>query len=186
MTGSAIVLYGPPASGKSAITSELSALHPDFVLFRRIKIGGGCRDGYRDAAESEVDALHREGLVLYENTRYGNTYLVDQPELGRMIDTGLVPIVHVGQLAGVRAIQQYSAAWLAVLLWCSRATTAKRVRARASGDLDARVAAWDETARDIKNRRAGDFALHIDTTRSSAATAAITIHAALSGPIGGR
>ena len=80
-----------------------------------------------------------------------------------MFARGLVPIVHMGQLAGIRALKTYPAAWLSFLLWCPREVAEKRARERGDPDLAARLAAWDETAQDLERVDPGDFSLRLRT-----------------------
>lgn len=167
-----MILYGPPASGKDTITAELARLDPRYVLFRRLKIGGGNTNGYRLAGQDDLAQLHAEGHVLYQNERYNSTYVVDRPQLSEMLTAGRVPVVHLGQIAGVRAVAAFPARWVTVLLWCSRETTARRARARGSTDIDARLAAWDETFADFKQAGASDFLASIDTDTISSEEAA--------------
>jgi guanylate kinase len=172
----AIVLYGPPASGKDTVTAELVRLDARYAPFQRLKVGRGNPAGYRLGTLNDLARLRAESAVLYENERYGNTYLVDVPELAWLLDAGRTPIVHMGQVAGVRSVVRYPARWTAVLLWCSRHTTAERAQARGSGDVDARLAAWDETVVDLEGGRDVDFTGRIDTDIVQPATAAAMIH----------
>jgi guanylate kinase len=69
----------------------------------------------------------------------------------------------MGQLAGIRALKTYPAAWLSFLLWCPREVAEKRAREQGGPDLAARLAAWDETAQDLERADPGDFSLRIRT-----------------------
>ncbi|MBW0270073.1 hypothetical protein ATM97_02920 [Nocardia sp. MH4] len=168
MSCAGIVLYGPPASGKDTVTAALTALEPRAQLFRRLKIGSGRSAGYRMGEIQDLVELESSGGVLYANRRYGATYVVDRPELERMRSEGLIPVVHLGQPEGVTALldAELSANWLVVELWCPRNTAAERIVARDTGDLEARLTAWDETA----HLTAPD--LRIDTAETAAGDAA--------------
>jgi guanylate kinase len=172
----AVILYGPPASGKDTITAELTRLDSRYAPFQRLKIGSGKTDGYRLASPAHLAQLHADNAVLYQNQRYGNTYVVDELHLAAMLATGQTPIIHLGQLAGVRAVTRHPARWIAVLLWCARQTTAERARARGSADLDARLAAWDETLEDLQQATDADFFGRIDTDSTTPDAAAKMIH----------
>ncbi|GGM34664.1 hypothetical protein GCM10012275_02400 [Longimycelium tulufanense] len=171
-----VILYGPPASGKDTITQELTRLFPECVYYRRLKVGGGRTYGYRFTTAAAVDDLVRRGLVIYENERYGNRYLVDRPYLDELFASAAIPVLHLGQIIGVKAVRRYPASWLAVLLWCPREVSAERARARGSSDVSARIAAWDETARDIELNGTGDFDIRINTDQHSPGEAAQIIH----------
>jgi len=166
MTDHGVILYGPPASGKDAVTHALVRLDSTFRHYQRLKAGTGRTTGYEMIGEAALAEIQR-GDVLYENTRYGNRYLVDRPRLRELFETGVFPVVHIGQIAGIRAIvSSYPARWLAVMLWCSRETSRKRASARQySSDITSRLDAWDETERDVSEHGSADFALCIDTER---------------------
>lgn len=168
MSRAGIVLYGPPASGKDTVTAALTVLEPRAKLFRRLKVGSGRTAGYRMGEPRDLVELESSGGVLYANRRYGATYVVDRPELEQMRAEGLIPVVHLGQPEGVTALldAEPSATWLVVELWCPRETAAERIVARDTGDLEARLIAWDETA----HLSAPD--LRIDTAETAAADAA--------------
>lgn len=178
MKRSGVILYGPPASGKDTDTAALSQLDPRYVLFDKLKVGTG-QNGYRVAPLAELERLRREGLVIYENERYGNIYVVDCPALDQVFARGLIPVVHMGQVAGVRALMRYPADWLSVLLWCPRNVTEQRAIARGSTDVPARLTAWDETLVDIEQRQRSDFALNIHTDEHDPLDVAKVIHAQL-------
>jgi guanylate kinase len=179
MPPSGIALYGPPASGKDTVTQALTALDARYVHFRRLKAGGGRTDGYRICTNKHLDDLRDQGLIVYENVRYESRYAIDRPSLDALLARGLVPVVHLGQLAGVHALARYPALWLPVLLRCRRTTAAQRAQQRGSTDITARLEAWDDTERELVDARPDDFALRVDTDRSSPAQAAQAIDAQL-------
>jgi guanylate kinase len=177
MTPTAIILYGPPASGKDTITDALIRLDSRYVRYRRMKVGSGKTDGYRLATADQLSQLRASGQVLYENYRYGNTYVVDQPHLMSLLTAGHVPIVHLGQIVGIEPVTRYPARWVTVLLGCSRETTARRAQARGSADLDARLAAWEDARADLRGADAATFSGRIETDTTAPEAAAGTIHA---------
>lgn len=147
MSTRGIILYGPPASGKSTITDELTALDSRVRLFPRAKCGPGRVAGYRMISPDELDRLRSSGEVIWENTRYDATYVVDRDTLRSMGAGGYIPVVHLGQTAAVDAVvgDPAVAAWTVIHLWCPRDIAAQRVAARGTGDVAARLQAWDET-----------------------------------------
>jgi guanylate kinase len=177
MPPSGIALYGAPASGKDTSTQALSELDNRYVHFRRLKAGGGRTEGYRLCTHTEIEDLRNRDLIVYENARYDSLYAIDRPALDEIFARDLVPVVHLGQLAGVRALARYPALWLPVLLHCRRDTAEQRARERGSNDISARLHAWDETERELAHARPDDFALRIDTDRTSPVHAAQTIDA---------
>ncbi|MGC9667701.1 kinase [Planosporangium sp. 12N6] len=181
MISAGIALYGPPAAGKDTITAALHRLDPRYVGFGKLKLAEehGDSTGYRITTEDELAALRATGQVIYENARYRNRYIVDRPGLDAAFAAGHIPVVHMGQVAGVRALLAYPAAWTTVLLWCPREVTAERARLRGSRDIDARLTAWDETATDLRTATPDEFALRIDTDRHTPDVAAALIDAAI-------
>lgn len=159
-----VILYGPPASGKDTVTQALTELDPTFWHFPPLKVGSGRSDGYQLIKEKEAGELRERGAILYESARYGNRYLVDQTRLDAALRSGHIPVLHAGQVSAVRAVSSYPAYWLCVLLWCSREVAKRRALHRGgSTDIELRMLAWDETARDIEEHGAYDFMLRIDT-----------------------
>jgi guanylate kinase len=146
----AVILYGPPAAGKDTVTKALTELDPRYALFQRLKIGSGKTSGYRMGTTEQLATLEAEGGVVYSNSRYGNVYVVDRPGLDEMFGAGLIPVLHLGQIEGVRAVvDAYRAQWTTVLLWCSQEETADRSVGRGDADTEARVKAWQATQDDV-------------------------------------
>jgi guanylate kinase len=171
-----IILCGPPASGKNTITQELSILSPRYILFRKLKAGQGNGATYRHTTCEEIHELRNSGNLLQSSQRYGNVYAVDREELEAMFARDTVPVIHIGDLAGVRALQAYPAAWLSVLLWCPRLVTENRLRDRGANDTAIRLTAWDEAACDLSGSQPGDFDLRIDTEQHTPGKIAQIIH----------
>lgn len=168
MTG--VVLYGPPAAGKDTVTVALHQLDARYRLFRRIKHGPGRTAGYRMVSAEQLEQLRRDGEVIWENHRYGATYVVDRAQL--LADAAAaVPVLHLGQLPAVDAVRAAVPAigWLTVELWCPRAVAAQRIRARGTGDDEARLAAYDQTD------RLDEAALRLDTTTLTPEQAAAAV-----------
>ncbi len=105
------------------------------------------------------------------DARYGARYAIDLPELTARL-RHQIPVVHLGQLAAIDAVRRATpnTYWLVASVWCDRTEAARRIAARATGDTNARLAAWDETA----TPAAPDLSL--DTTTTTPALAAQTIH----------
>jgi guanylate kinase len=122
-----IILYGPPASGKDTITACLSDQDPRLAPFARLKIGEGRSQGYRMGTPEQLRQLEAAGDVVYRNDRYQSVYLVDRPGLDAAFAEDHIPIVHLGQIAGVTALTTgYPATWLTVQLDCPREVTLQR------------------------------------------------------------
>lgn len=179
MPASGIALYGAPASGKDTVTQALTAFDARYVHFKRLKAGGGRTEGYRICTSEQIDDLRDRELIVYENVRYDSRYAIDRPALDAVLARDLIPVVHLGQLAGVHALIRHPALWLPVLLHCGRATAALRAQDRGSVDIQARLRVWDDTAQDLAHAHPDDFTLRIDTDRTSAASAAQLIDAEL-------
>mgnify|MGYP003423388411 CR=1 FL=1 len=169
-----ILLYGPPAAGKDTVTSALTALDPRYQLFPRLKVGPGRTAGYRMASGADLDALRVAGGVIWENQRYGSVYVIDRPELGDRL-TRHVPVLHLGQVEAVDAVRAapVDARWVTVSLSCPRDVAERRIIARATGDTEARLRAWDETAPFL------GADLSINTADTLPDAAARTIHQAV-------
>lgn len=142
-----VILYGPPAAGKDTITAALVGLDACFQLFERIKSGPGRTTGYRMKTDSDIAELRAAGEIIWENARYGATYVIDRPTLREMIRTGVTPVVHAGQPEVVDAVLAATPGnrWTVVALTNSRDTAYARIVQRATGDTGERMAAWDAT-----------------------------------------
>ncbi|MFJ9810734.1 guanylate kinase [Streptomyces sp. NPDC101158] len=167
MTGGAgVILYGPPAAGKDTVTAVLTELSPRYAQFARLKVGTGKSAGYRAGTVEQLRDLEASGRIVYANSRYGNTYVIDVPGLDAAFAAG-VPVVHLGQVDGIRAlVSGYPADWSVVLLWCPREATAERSAGRGDSDTPARLAAWDATRQDLDTHPGMVWDLTVDTTAS--------------------
>ncbi|MER5642180.1 HAD family hydrolase [Kitasatospora sp. NPDC002227] len=179
-----VILYGPPAAGKDTVTRALAALDPMFSLFSRVKVGPGRSAGYRMGTPEQLEELRAAGAVVYENSRYDSTYVTDRPGLDAAFAAG-VPVMHLGQVDGVRAVLDgYPAQWLTILLWCPRKVTETRSTGRGDVDTPARLAAWDATQADLDTNPNFHFDLTIRTDEVGPEAAAAQIHQALTAPRG--
>ncbi|MEV6439836.1 phosphotransferase-like protein [Streptomyces anulatus] len=167
-----VILYGPPAAGKDTVTAALTELSPQYMQFARLKIGAGKSAGYRMGTTEQLRELEAEDAVLYANSRYGNTYAIDRPGVDTAFAAG-VPVVHLGQVDGIRAlVDSYAASWSVVLLWCPREVAEQRSAGRGDSDTAARLAAWDATREDLDAHPGMTWDLTIDTTEAAPQDAA--------------
>jgi guanylate kinase len=177
-----VALYGPPAAGKDTVTAALATLDERYVHFDRLKVGTGTGNGYRYTTAAALARLRAGGLVVYENSRYGNTYAVDRPRLDDITGAGRIPVVHLGQVAGITALRTgYPARWLTVLLWCPRDVSSARLRHRGSSDIAARLQAWDETRADLTAEGLGEFTMAVRTDHRQPEAVADAVHRAVTG-----
>ncbi|WP_420118268.1 kinase [Micromonospora sp.] len=141
-----VILYGPPAAGKDTVTQELVKLGNDYAPFRRIKVGRGRTDGYRMGTDADIERLRASGDILWENERYGSTYVVDYSALVTELSLR-IPVLHLGQPDGITAVRSAfpPSSWVVVYIWSSRSVAAARIKARQTGDTAERLAAWDAT-----------------------------------------
>ncbi|MFE0448621.1 phosphotransferase-like protein [Streptomyces fungicidicus] len=159
-----VILYGPPASGKDTVTAALSELDTKYVQFERLKVGRGKAVGYRMGTAEQLRELEAAGDVVYANARYGNTYAIDRPGVDGAFAAG-VPVVHLGQIDGIRAlINGYPADWSVVMLWCPREVTEQRSAGRGDSDTAARLTAWDATREDLDAHPGMMWDLTVHTT----------------------
>lgn len=166
----AVILYGPPAAGKTTVTNALTTLDPTYQLYRRLKVGTGRTDGYRMTTSSHVERLRSMGVVVWETHRYGALYVIDRVTLTEMV-TACIPVLHLGEAEAVKAVMDsVETQWMTAWLWCPRNIAATRITARGTGDTAARLHAWEETGALPKAHIA------INTAEVGPADAAAVIH----------
>ncbi|MGC5400773.1 phosphotransferase-like protein [Streptomyces sp. DT20] len=167
-----VILYGPPASGKDTVTAALNELNSKYAQFARLKVGTGKAAGYRMGTAKQLHELEAAGDVVYANARYGNTYVIDRPGVDAAFAAG-VPVVHLGQVDGIRAlVNGYPADWSLVLLWCPREMSEQRSRERGDSDTAARLEAWAATREDLDTHPGTAWDLTVDTMAAAPQDAA--------------
>ncbi|GHE54768.1 hypothetical protein GCM10014715_04770 [Streptomyces spiralis] len=175
MNHSGVILYGPPGSGKDTITAELARLRPEYALFQRLKAGPGRTTGYRLTTAQHIEEMAQAGGILYRNSRYDAEYAIDRGEVSALVDAGRIPVLHMGQVAGARAVAAFPINWVRVLLWCPEEITRRRCAARGDKDLDARLKVWHETRQDLLDHAPEPWSLVIRTDQVGPAQAAQAI-----------
>ncbi|MFE2727079.1 HAD family hydrolase [Kitasatospora sp. NPDC059327] len=174
-----VLLFGPPASGKDTVTATLTQQDQRYRQFERLKVGTGRTAGYRMGDPELLEELRASGAVVYENSRYDSVYVTDRPGLDEAFAHS-VPVMHLGQIDGVRAVHDgYPAQWLTVLLWSPREVTEARSTGRGDADTPARLAAWDATRADLDDNPDFRFDLTIRTDEVGPEAAAEQIRQAL-------
>ncbi|MBM4574845.1 kinase [Rhodococcus hoagii] len=149
MSRRAVILYGPPGAGKDTVTAALARRNPAYRLAQRLKAGPGRTDGYRMTTLESIDSLTSAGHILWRNDRYSSTYATDRPHLDQMLDEDLIPVLHLGQPEAIDAVAAAAPdiSWTVAELWCPREVSLARTTARGTGDIDQRMAAYDQTPR---------------------------------------
>lgn len=162
-----LILYGPPASGKSTITRLLEE-GGGYRPFQRLKVGPGRTEEYVMVTRATLNQLRSAGDVIWENVRYGATYAVDTGRLRSAVDQPSLPVLHLGQPEAVAAVTAIfpPETWSIAELWADVVETESRLLTRKEFGVQARLEAWAKTpqlaAPDIR----------IDTTQCSPPEAA--------------
>jgi guanylate kinase len=177
----AIILYGPPTSGKNTITAALTRADPRYAYLAKLKVGTGRSEGYQAISHEALNQLRRIGRLAVETHRYGNIYAVDRADIEAMIREDLIPVVHMGNITDLKSLSRTDPGmWFHVLLRIPREVCEQRSRHRGDRDTEARLQAWDETIADLRDNDDGStFHLDIDTNLTSTHVTAEAIIAAL-------
>jgi guanylate kinase len=81
-----------------------------------------------------------------------------------MIGREIVPVLHLGQTAGVEAVVNgFPLDWLVVGLWCSRVEATRRLAGRLDDRSAERLSMWDLTAAEVRTADPHIFGLAINT-----------------------
>ncbi|MFP3990303.1 guanylate kinase [Streptomyces sp. E11-3] len=162
------------------MTAELARLRPEYTLFERLKAGPGRTTGYRLTTADHIEELSRAGDLLYRNARYGADYAIDRPGVSALLQSGRVPVLHMGQVAGASAVATFPIQWVKVLLWCPLEVTEQRCEGRGDKNVDARVKVWHETRQDLLDHAAEPWSLVVRTDQLSPVQAARAVDEARS------
>jgi guanylate kinase len=123
-------------------------------------------------SQAQLEEVRAGGGALRETRRYGAVYVIDLPEIKRMLSRREVPVLHVGQPADVAAVISAlpGADVTVAALECPRDIALERIEARQTGDTAARLAAYDATPPLI------GADVQVDTGKVDAQDAAVIIH----------
>lgn len=174
-----ILLYGGPAAGKDTITTALTRSHPRYTQFTRRKHGRGRSTGYRIISDVELTATQASpDEIVWQNSRYGATYLITRADLKDALSSNQVPVLHLGQPAAIDAVTRAEPGtdWLIVELYCPPDVALARIQQRPTGDHTDRQQALAATPR----LTSADLVINTATTAPEQAAAAI--HSAFVAP----
>ncbi len=174
-----VILYGPPGAGMNTVTAALCMQGTQYAHFRRLKVTIHPEAEYRCTTVGRLNALEGAGLLLYRTSRHGAEYAIDSPELTALCSSGRIPVVRVGQVAGLFALDAYPLHWVRVLLWCPREIIAARFLRQGDSDVPGRLEAWAQTREDLVRSPAAIWTLALGTDHTSPSQAAARIHAAV-------
>ncbi len=132
---SGLVLYGPPASGKSSVASALGK-QSGWCRYRLLK-SGPSNESYR--------ALSSQHQPIWQADKYGRTYAIDESGFAD-IPGGQSVVIELGEATAVEAVRRLPIEWTVAHLWCPRSTAVDRMQARGDEDISDRLTAWDNTA----------------------------------------
>ncbi|MGY4101310.1 kinase [Nocardia sp. R16R-3T] len=122
-----------------------------------------------------LDLLAEHGQIIWQNERYGSRYVIDRGHLLEMISADAIPVIHAGQPEVISAVRSAfpQTTWIIAQLWCPPDIARSRIVERGTGDVDARLAAWEATP------LLEDAHLNIDTSLSAPTESADAIRRAM-------
>jgi guanylate kinase len=144
-----LLLYGPPASGKTSITRLLHELDSTVTLFPTYKIGNGSCEDYRFTTEAHYLSLKQAKQIVFANRRYNNKYFVDLPTLTKLQAADKKVVLHIGgvsKMSFLRLRKALPEKWLFVELQNSLEVCKKRTVRRGDEDVAKRLATWERMA----------------------------------------
>lgn len=138
-----LVLYGPPASGKSTLAKAIVDLGQGHFLYRLLRSEAD-NINYRPFTQSTT--------TVWESTKYGRRYGIDLEGFHNGLTEGLIPIVQLGEPEALEALRAMEINWTVLYLWCPRSIAEERINKRDSGEAESRMAAWDRTEPVVADR----------------------------------
>lgn len=183
---SAILLSGPPATGKDAVTAALHCNDKRIVHFtkHRAGVGGQTASQYLDVDVALFKHMEQHGDFLQWHSRYGRYYGVSSQVLQHNILNGLISVIHVCRYENLLALRSRNElrSAISILLMCSRQQVRLRLEERHQGhleEIERRLSAFDEEIQLLHEKLVEngslDFDLVIDTTYRSPDELAATI-----------
>lgn len=161
-----IIFSGMPASGKDTIT-KLLCDNPDmnFVAFKKhrsVDAGTPKKDTYYNISQEEFEQKINAGDFLQYHSRYNRYYGIDREELWQVLQSGSIPIIHIGRienffvfqqnLADALRIEEKECQVIHIMLWEEIDVLKKRIDSREKTDEERakRMKAMREEFRDNK------------------------------------
>jgi guanylate kinase len=166
-----VALYGPPAAGKDTVTAALTQLDNRFQRFPVLKSGPGRTAGYHMIGDDQFRALDDRDVV-FTWSRYEARYAITHSGLEEFARTDQIPVIHLGSVNAITTVTAVALfTWTIAQLWVNRAISEARAQARQTGDVPARLAAYDQTT--YLGPELADLTLDTHTLSAGQAAAAI-------------
>ncbi|WP_028921617.1 hypothetical protein [Pseudonocardia acaciae] len=160
-----IVLAGAPGAGKRTTAFALGALGDRYVRFPALTTGRDVALDTERVPRGRITELRSWAQVFHEVVRDGAVLVHDHERLGRIRESGRLPVVTVDAVASLDAFARESTRWLPVLLRCPYDAGRSRLPRRQ----------WARGYRELE--RAQDrFALAVRTDRLPVMVVAHLIH----------
>lgn len=154
--GKILVLAGPPAVGKDTLTLKLEKLYSKFILFDKLKTGGGRRKTYRRISSEEFTRMSAAGSMVSEVRQHGSCYGVDREHLQALINADFVPVIHTAHESEWKALSAHDG-FVGIILWAAPDVAHKRLLDR-DGKNSATMAERLELWKYWTELRRNDFA----------------------------
>lgn len=150
-----LLLSGPPASGKDALSFYLQEHHAYHLGSKCKDSTSGSTRGYKIITPQSFNEKISTGDFIQWHSRYGRRYGLEWSELKKASAQGRTLIIHTGRLENLRNLRKtlINVTNKSVLLDVSRDVVEKRLLDRHRGDrkeVQHRLAAYDEEIDDYR------------------------------------
>lgn len=177
----AILISGPPASGKDTLTRALGCIDPAYRMANKHKDSRAGSTHHIIVTPAAFDAMLEQGAFLQWHERYGRRYGLACRTVEDILAEGGFPIIHTGRLANLRMLQSVMPDAVSVLLQAPLNVLTGRLSQRHAGNAVEIAARLDAAETEIAETRdcTDDFDIVFHNDGDDGDAAARALHQAI-------